>query len=204
MKKIRRIHTILALLSLALLAACSLQRPHLSTSSLYDLGPARAATGRMPPAINVSIAEINAAAWLDNSAIFYRLLYANDLQPRAYSQNRWIMPPMHLLEQRLKARIAQAGGIASSASEGAVNLPMVRIEADDFSQVFTAPDKSRAEIALRVSLLNGRTLIAQKSFHAEAPAPSNDAGGGVRALATASDAIIDDIINWLATQTVKR
>lgn len=204
MKRIHALRATFLLLCIALISACSLQRPHLSTSSLFDLGPPRTTAGRMPPAVNVSIAEVNTAAWLDNSAIFYRLLYANDLQPRAYSQNRWVMPPARLFEQRLKARIAQAGGIAAAASDGAVNLSLVRIEADDFSHAFMSADKSRAEIALRVSVLNGRTLIAQKSFHAQAPAASNDAPGGVRALAAASDTVIDDIITWIATLPLKR
>lgn len=202
MHKLRK-RWLLPILLCAGLAACSLQRPHLSTSSLYDLGPARAASGRMPPAVKVSVAEVDTAAWLDNPAMFYRLLYANDQKPRAYSQNRWVMPPGHLLGQRLKARIAQAGGIAASAADAPANLSLLRVEADDFSHVFDTPDKSRGVIALRASVFDGRKLIAQKSFHAQVPAPGNDAAGGARALANASDAVIDDIIAWLATLPLK-
>jgi cholesterol transport system auxiliary component len=190
-----------ALLSV-LLAACSLDRPHLSTSSLYDLGTPPAADKTLP-AVKVSVAEINPAAWLDTQAIFYRRLDVNDQQPRAYAQNRWVIPPAQLLTQRLKARIAQAGGIAASAADNPDNLSTLKIEADDFSQVFESPAKSRGQVALRASVLNGRTLIAQKTFLAQAPAPSNDPEGGARALSTAGDTAIADIIVWLSTLPLK-
>jgi len=186
-----------------LLAACSLQRPHLSTSSLFDLGPLRSG-GPALPAVRVSVAEVNPAAWLDNNAMFYRLLYVNDQQPRAYSQNRWVMPPAQLFGQRLKARIAAAGGVAAAASDAPENLSQLRIEADEFTHVFDAPDKSRGQVAMRVSVYNGRMLIAQKSFLSQAAAPSHDASGGAKALAAASDIVINDMIAWLATLPLKR
>jgi cholesterol transport system auxiliary component len=186
-----------------LLAGCTLSDERRSSSSLYDLGPLRAATHPVPP-VNISIAEVNAAAWLDNLAMFYRLSYANDQQPRAYAHNRWVMPPGSLLEQRLKARIAQAGGIAASASDAAVNLSLLKIEVDDFSHVFESPAKSHAQISLRASVFNDRVLIAQKSFAAQAPAPSMDAAGAAKALVLASDAVINDLVTWLATLRLKR
>jgi cholesterol transport system auxiliary component len=200
MKKISA--SLFALLLISALGACSLDRPHLSTSSMYDLGMLTPMNKPLP-AVKVSVAEVNPASWLDTQGMFYRRLDVNDQQPRAYAQNRWIMPPAQLFTQRLKARIAQAGGIAATASDNPDNLSTLKIEADDFSHVFESPAKSHAQIVLRASVLTGRTLIAQKTFTAQAPAQSNDPEGGARALATASDAAIADIVNWLATLPLK-
>jgi cholesterol transport system auxiliary component len=181
-------------------------------ANFYDLGPLSATTpaaaaGTAPatqPAIAVTVADVTPAPWLDSQLMFYRLLYANAQQPRAYAQQRWAMPPAALLTQRLKARIVQSGGIAASAADGPTNLLQLRIEADDFAHAFETPEKSYGQISLRASLYNGRTLMAQKNFAVRAPAPSNDAQGGVRALAAASDAAITDMLSWLARQPLKR
>lgn len=199
----------LLMFSALLLAGCSLQSNRVATANFYDLGPlpAQASTGTPQtslPAIAVSVADVTPAAWLDSQLMFYRLQYADAQQTRAYAQQRWVMQPTALFTQRLKARIVQAGGVAASAIDGPTNLWQLRMEADDFTHVFESPDKSFGNVALRASLYNGRTLIAQKSFTARAPAPSGDAQGGARALAAASDAVINDMLNWLSGQPLKR
>jgi cholesterol transport system auxiliary component len=53
-------------------------------------------------------------------------------------------------------------------------------------------------------MLDGRTLVAQKTFTKQMPAPTADASGGVRALADTCDAIIIDMMNWLAGLPLKK
>jgi cholesterol transport system auxiliary component len=187
----------LALAALALsLSACA-SKP--SLPSLFDFGPlppAGPATATDMPAIIVS--DIEAPAWLDGQAMYYRLSYASQQQPKPYAGSRWTMPPSALLGQRLKARLAQAGGMVASTSDGAANLPVLRIEVDEFIQSFSAPEQSEAQVAVRASLFDGRTLVTQKSFRRSHPAQPPDAVGGAAALASASDALIADIIAWLA------
>lgn len=185
------------------------------STTLYDLGPLRAepignetagtaagttagapvAAPRLPA---LSVAEVNAPAWLDSPLMFFRLNYANDQQPRAYANSRWTMAPTQLFGQRLKSRLAQAGGIVLPATDGAANVPLLRVEADDFTQTFDSPAHSSAQIALRATVFNARTMTAQKTFVKQVAAPSADAAGGARALAEASDALIADMIAWLA------
>jgi cholesterol transport system auxiliary component len=165
---------------------------------LFDFGPlprAPVAAVSLPP---VSVADIEAPAWLDGQAMYYRLIYANQQQPKPYAGSRWTMPPSALLAQRLKSRIAQAGGMVASATDGAASLPVLRIEIDDFTQSFSTPAQSEAHVAVRASLFNGRTLVAQKTFSRRMPAVPADAVGGAAALAAASDALIADLIAWLA------
>lgn len=183
-------------------AGCAAGRPDAAT--MYDFGPMRAeATAPVSSLPPISIAEVQVPAWLDSTMIFFRLNYANDQQVRPYAQTRWTMTPAQLLAQRLKSRITRAGGIALSAADGATNVPMLRIEADDFTHAFETPEKSSGRVALRASLFKGRTLVAQKTFVKTTPAPSPDAAGGANALAAASDAAIVELIAWLGTLPLK-
>ena len=198
----RLLPTLLAMLLPVLLASCALGPP--AAPALFDLGPLPSARDTALPALPpVSIAEIGVPIWLDRSLMYYRLGYANAQQPRPYAHNRWTMPPSQLIAQRLKARIAQAGGIALPAADGAAGVPLLEIEVDDFTQNFSAPSRSEGRVSLRASVFKGRRLLAQKSFESRAPAPSPDAAGGAHALALASDAAIADTIVWLATLPLK-
>ncbi len=204
-KIIRILPAVLAMLAVVLLNGCA--TANTGPVTLYDLGLLRVpqdATVRAAPPPPLSIAEVNAPAWLDSPMMFFRLAYANEQQPRPYARSRWSMPPAQLFGQRLKARIGQAGGVALAASDGAENVPLLRIEADDFTQIFDSPEQSFALVSMRASILNGRTLAAQKTFIKQSPAPTADAAGGARALADASDAIITDMMNWLAGLRLKK
>ncbi len=198
----RRLFITLVLAGSALLSGCATNAPSMT---LYDLGPLpaqHAASASDLPAI--SVADIHAPSWLDSQMMFYRLNYANNQQPRPYANSQWAMPPAQLFSQRLKARLSQAGGIVVPASDGAINLPVLRIEADDFSQLFESANSSSAHIAVRASLFDGRNLRAQKTFIKQLPAASADAQGGAAALAKVSDAIINEMAVWLATLPPKK
>jgi cholesterol transport system auxiliary component len=191
------------LLAAGLLAGCAAKPDAIGS---YDLGPLRAApaASAAAPLPAISVAEVRVPAWLDSRRMFYRLDYANDQQPRTYADSRWTMPPGQLFVQRLKSRLSQAGGTVVPTSDGALNLPVLYIEADDFSQNFASAERSSAHVAIRASLFDGRFLRAQKLFVRDAPAASADARGGAAALAAASDAIIDDIAAWLANLPAKK
>jgi cholesterol transport system auxiliary component len=197
-----------AALSLAfftMLAGCGIA-PKAERASQFDLGAMSAASGRqdLPALPPVSIADVSTPNWLDRPLMFYRLNYDDPLQPRPYASSRWTMAPAQMIAQRLKQRITQAGGVALAASDGANNVPVVRIEADDFSQVFDAPDRSAGQIALRASVYQGRRLLGQKTVTHSVPARTADATGGARALSEATDAAARDLILWMATLPLKQ
>lgn len=192
------------LLAALVIAGCTvISRPEPVT--LFDLGPAhsRQLPAGLPALPPLGIAQVNVPTWLDSTMMYYRLGYANEQQVRPYAQARWTMTPAQLLQQHLKARITQAGGIALASADAAVNVPILRLEADDFTQTFDAPEKSNARVDLRASVFKGRKLLAQRSFSTQAPAPTPDAAGGAHALAAASDAAIVDLMAWLATLDLK-
>ena len=201
MKKIT--HLLLILFGCALAAGCASRS---ESPALYDLGPLRTTQAGnhengLPALI---IAEISAPAWLDSQQMYFRLSYANQQQTRPYARSRWSMAPPQLFGQRLKARIAQAGGVVLSATDGATSLPVLRVDADEMIQDFDSASHSSARISVRASLFDGRSLLAQKTFSRQAVAPSADAAGGVSAMAEASDALIDDIMQWLAAQSLPK
>jgi cholesterol transport system auxiliary component len=134
----------------------------------------------------------------------YRLNYDNPQEARTYARARWTMSPSRQLQQRIKSRLAQSGIAVLGSSDGATSLPVLRIDADDFSQVFESGSQSNARVVLRASVLLDRKLLAQKSFAASVPAASSDAGGGVRALVAASDAVIADMVIWLNSLNLPR
>lgn len=195
--------SILIILATALTMACS--APRVQEQALYDFGSLRALPpGTTPLALPpISVADINAPAWLDGTGMVYRLAYANDQQMHSYANSRWAMSPAKLFEQRFKARIAQEGGLVLSLSDGAANLPLIRMDAEDFSQVFDSAAHSAVHVRVRVSVLRGRSLLAQKTFARQSPAPTADAAGGAVALATASDVLIGDVMMWLAKQPLQ-
>ena len=125
-------------------------------------------------------------------------------RPRPYANSRRSMTPQQLFGQLIKVRLAQSGGIGLSAADGASSVPLLRIEADDFSQGLPSPSLSEAHVALRASLCNGRLLIAQKSCHQVRSGPSPVAAGGACALAVATDAVIAQMAIGIAAQPLKK
>jgi cholesterol transport system auxiliary component len=194
--------TLSSFLAIALVAGCASK---VDAPTQYDLGLLPPAAATAAPALPaVSVADVNAPAWLDNNMMYFRLAYANQLQPRPYAASRWTMPPAQLFQQRLKSRLAQAGGTVLAMSDAALNIPLLRIDMDDFTQTFDTPSHSLATLQVRASLFNGRTLLAQKSFSRQAATPSADAAGAASAFVAANDGVIDDLMSWLATVAPKK
>jgi cholesterol transport system auxiliary component len=144
---------------------------------------------------------VSAPGALDGTAILYRWLYVQDgQQPRPYAQARWVEAPAQLLGQRLRAALAATRPVIDA--DTGLMAPELRIELDDFSQVFAAPDQSFGVVQLRATRLapgatGGARQVQQRSFAARTPAPSNDAAGGVQALKTAADQVIGEIVAWI-------
>ena len=199
----RPLPSLLSMLVLVLAAGCATPS---AAPTVFDLGllpvsSQTASSAVLPP---LALAEPGGPAALESPMMLYRLAYANDLQPRAFAQSRWSMAPAQLLGQRFKARLGQNASAVISAVDGATNVPVVRIETDDFTQVFDTPTHSVGLVTLRVAVFNGRLLVAQKSFTQQRPSASADAAGGARALADASDALISEVINWLGSLPLAR
>ncbi|MFP6557150.1 ABC-type transport auxiliary lipoprotein family protein [Paraburkholderia sp. B3] len=189
-----------ALLAAMLLAACA-GRSAAPGDVRYDLGPptpasAASVAGPLPP---LKVLEVNAPPPLDNDSILYRLS-GDGQRTGQYANSRWTMSPARMLTLRLRAALGAHATVLSGAD--AVQAPMLKIELDQFEQVFDSQTSSSGVVAGRATLMQGARIIAQHVFVTHAAASSPDAAGGVRALAAASDDFVNQVSAWLATQQI--
>ena len=175
----------------------------------YDFGPS-VTTGAAADLPALAIADVEAPGLADGgTAMLYRLGYADVQQLRPYTQARWSVPPAQLVGQRLRDVLGQRRAVLGASDSAALArtsgpaLRLLRIELQEFTQLFQSPTASTGLVRVRATLVEsaplGDTLLAQRSFSVQRPAPSADAPGGVRALAEATDALAQALNAWLET-----
>lgn len=189
------------------LAGCALPLPDKPVRpAAWDLGPPPPLATPAVPGVVLALDPVDAPAAIDTSAILYRLLYADGSQrPRPYAQARWSMAPPQLIGQRLRAMLAARHPVLEPGT--GLAAMQVRVELDEFDQVFRQPDASEGVVRLRVTVVaparQGR-LLGQRSFETRAPAPSPDVAGGAQALRTATDAALNEVVDWIASLPAPR
>ncbi|MXN80065.1 ABC transporter [Burkholderia sp. 4701] len=186
----------LAALALTLAAGCASERAALSNIR-YDLGPAAStATAGTGPALKVL--DVAAPDALDSDKFVYRLAYADAQRTAVYRDSRWTAPPAQLLTQRLRAALSSRGAVLEG-SDG-VRAPTLRIDLNEFEQVFDGETQSHGAVTARATLTLDGKVLGQRTFVARAPSSTPDAAGGARALATASDDLVAQIAAWVGTR----
>lgn len=170
----------------ALLAGCSILPKPAPSPALHDFGPPASA-----PAAAVSVeASVSAPGWLDDTAIYYRLMYTDPTQLRSYADNRWLAPPAALLQARLR-------GIFANGS------PHYRLEVQllDFEQVFDSAQSAhislRAQASLR-DMSNGTTVGEQIFTVTQSTSP--DVQGAVSGDAQAANELLARLVQWVHAQ----
>ncbi|MDH6592341.1 cholesterol transport system auxiliary component [Variovorax sp. TBS-050B] len=199
-------------LALALLAAgCGALPDKPARATLYDFGPGPVgAAAAQPPAAALpmlALAEIESNTRLDGTQILYRLGYADANELRPYGQSRWSLPPAQLLRQRLRDALAERRTVlgpeeAATIARAEGRVPdTLRISLDEFSHYFESASSSVGLVRLRATLIRGTPggdrVLGQRSFTVRRPAPSANAPGGVKALATATDAAVAEVVQWV-------
>ncbi|HTJ95726.1 MAG TPA: ABC-type transport auxiliary lipoprotein family protein [Pararobbsia sp.] len=190
-----------AVAALALLAGCSVGGGNAPAPvARYDFGalPEGLASARSV-STPIRVAAVSSPAALGTDAFQYRLEYADDRQTHVYSTSRWTMPPPQLLTTRLREQIARQGRVLDT-SDGGPSIPVLKVELDEFAQVFDKPGSSAGRVRVRATILHGSALIAQQTFVATSAAETADAAGGAHALSLASDEVIGELITWLSAQ----
>ena len=179
-------------LAVCLLAGCAGSTRNQPPAAVYDFGLPIERLAEDHRWSSVAL-EIRAPYWLDSPAIDYRLLYENPLKLRSYATSRWAGAPALLLSQRLRQQL----GFAGVTGHLAVRC-LLRLEVQEFSQVFITPQSSRAVLQVNANLLDARQrLLAESQVASEQPAPTVDAHGGVIALAAASEDLGRQLAGWL-------
>lgn len=195
-------------LAFALLAGCKSLPDKPVRQTMYDFGPVPAleaptATTRAP----LLLRDVEPGGVLESTALLYRLAYDDPNELRAYAYARWSAPPAELVTQRLQHVLGRERAVLDNAAatalarRGAAAPPVLRVELEEFSHVFDTKDTSRGVLRLRVTLLEntpaGERLVGQRMFVVQRTAPTNDAAGGVRALAAATEAAAREVADWL-------
>jgi len=179
-------------------AACTVGPPAREPPVTYDLGPVprMEASGPKKAGAILLIPAVAAPAWLDTTGLFYRLLYSDPAQPRAYANSRWSSAPAMLLTQRIQARFSGVVPVLTGNAPARADYAL-QAELEDFSQSFSSPDSSTVQVRLRATLVHlpTRRLVAQQGIVMEQPAAPN-AEGAARALGVAGDAVVDRLLDW--------
>jgi cholesterol transport system auxiliary component len=181
-----------------LLTACAAPT---SSMTRFDLGLPPTATAHDPHLANArTLAEVSAPARLDSPGIVYRLAYDDANQVRAYAQSQWVAPPASLLSQRLRERLSLtlSAGIARTDQSPASDY-LLRVELEEFSQVFDTPTRSHAVLQACATLIDLRRheLVAQHVFEVQRPALSPNALGAAHGLRDAVDQFIAELLHWM-------
>ena len=179
------------LLLVALLGACTGLPKVAPTYAVHDFGGPEPVAARSLgfPLRNV---EVVVPPWLASTAMQYRLAYAQATRRQAYVESRWAAQPAQLVELTLKRAIR-------TGEAGAGGACRLRVELDEFAQVFDGEAVSRGVVEARAVLLAPRTdqIIASRSFSLARPAPSADALGGVSALRASVQDLGSELFGWL-------
>ncbi len=166
-----------------ILAACSGAGVRQADVGRYDLGPlALAPAGDS----GVAAVEVTAPSWLGGDGMEYRLGYANAARRLEYAESRWAAPPAELLRLGLQRRLAGVGRCR------------LRLDLDEFVQVFDSPETGRLALEGRATLFAGQEPVARRAFALAPAMPSADARGGVVAAVAAARTLGDELVLWLA------
>lgn len=179
--------------ALVSLAGCGAVLPKgAPTFAVHDFGPLAPVGPRSLP-YPIRTLEVIPAPWLASTAMQYRLAYAQETRRQAFVQSRWAAQPGQLLEVALKRSVRV--NVTTVSLSGC----RLRVDLDEFMQVFDNESGSRGVIDARASLLAPRTdqLLATQGFSVTRPASSPDAAGGVVALRDAVQAFDAALLTWL-------
>lgn len=186
------------------LGACS--APRGVTTAVYDFGPGVVEPqpqNRMAPLPVLVLADLQAPPALEGTAVLYRLHYTDGQLLRPYAQARWSMPPAQLLRQQMRTALSAQRPVLNVNEGGPspAGALVLRMELEEFSQMFDSPQTSRGVLRMRATLLRagpaGESLVAQRTVVASSPAPTPDAAGGVRALTMAAQSAITQLDDWV-------
>ena len=194
----------------------------LGTPVVYDFGPGSLQNQPSPSTAQfpvIILADLSASFALDSTAVLYRLNYADAQQLKPYALARWSMPPAQLIRQHLRQQLSQRRSVlnpgelltappprlaASAAAVAARAMPTytLRIQLEEFSQLFDTPEKSsgllRMHATLLTSLAGVESVLSQRSFVVQQVAITPDASGGVHALTAGTDQLVQQMEVWLA------
>lgn len=154
---------------------------------VFDFGPAPVVQS---DPIAMRIPEMEAPDWLDSIDIHYRLAYVDPRTLNSYALNRWAGTPASMLTLRFRQTI---GDTDAASAKCALHLSL-----EEFSQVFTRANESRALLQLRADLreLRGQRRRNATVVRLERAAPTPNAAGAAAAFSALADEATVRLRTW--------
>ncbi len=191
----------------AVLGACTSLPQQPSRPVTYDLGPMTTpAAGAAPLSAALPALVLPALAApeaLEGLPMLYRLGYADSRELRPYQLSRWAMPPPAMVQQHLRARLAQSHTVLAISDPLPQGAPMLKLELENFVQVHTSPEASSAQVAVRATVFDAQGHAVAQRLFTQTQAAGADAASGAQALAVATDALGAALAAWVQTH-IKR
>lgn len=158
--------------------------------AVYDLGLGERST--LAPALAPAQIVFVTPPWLESSAMQYRLAWSDPARRRAFAESRWVSGPASMLGLVLDRTLRP------DAASGRCRL---RVELDEFVQLFSTAERSEIRIVLRAGLLPPRSdlALATREFGVVEPAPSADASGGAQAFRVGAQRLGAELSDWIST-----
>jgi cholesterol transport system auxiliary component len=129
--------------------------------------------------------------------MWYRFTSQNAQELRAFAQSKWSMQPAQLVQQNTHRFLMQQGFLVVSSSDGIKDLPLLKLNLDEFTQYFSSENTSSAVLHIRANLIHKQTLLTQKQFQIQIPSASADAAGGAQAMQLAQNQFMQELQVWL-------
>jgi cholesterol transport system auxiliary component len=185
----------IAFLSL-LLVAC-VGGPPQSALVYYDIP---GATEALPAPLRSL--DVIPATWLAGNSMYYRLAYADGSRREHYAETRWTAQPSEMLGVRLQ-RSLMASADSAGVAGGSTNLCRLRLDIDDFVQVFDTQGSSRLVLEARASLYGAQQAVLTRRLLSL----SQPAGADARSAAAASGPLVDaltrELQGWIKLECKK-
>lgn len=159
---------------------------------IYDLGYREIGSEKTAPARPSTAVEVRAPLWFDSLGIHYRLNYDQAVRLREYGQARWAGPPAQMIQQRLVRDLGMV-----PVGQGRTNC-VLRLDVEEFTQVFDTPASSRAVMQVRAQWLDrGRKQIAERRLQIEEADAGPNAQSGVAAQTRNVDRLSNLLQAWI-------
>ncbi|MDR1350556.1 MAG: PqiC family protein [Zoogloeaceae bacterium] len=181
------------LLASVLLAACMPAfTPPQAVPERFDLGarPEFPVADALPGSTRSMAFDLFAAPALENTAMRYRLNYADPAKVQFYAYARWADTPGELLRLFLQERLFWMEGATPDRCR-------LELDVQRFEQIFSAPETSYGALSVQARLRHPDTGIqAERRIDLRAPASAPDAAGGVKALTGAAEELVGRLRTW--------
>lgn len=196
---------VLVMMGCATLSACTLIKPPPAVSMqsyVLELPAAEHSTyAARPQSKALVVAELRTRPGYDTPRMAY---VKRDYTLDYYANSQWADTPARMLQPLLVNALESTGHYSAVLRAPAPVAAGLRLDAEivRLEQVFTT-QPSHMRIALRVLLIDARNgqVLGQRGFDADAPAASDDAYGGVRALNQMLAPLLSDVAAFCVTLT---